>query len=170
MRSPVAKIVWLFITFNLKLVMKFMQPTAIAAISTLIYMGFAIEPSHAVNIVQTGSPTTGNLIAQQPANIEKILLGLPRPKGSPTKLGTMFNANAYQQKGLNFQTGGLPQPTVDFYRQALSKLGYQERTINATIGDWGFSIVFDSKKAVLTIQGTKLGPNTININVRFEEI
>ena len=121
-------------------------------------------------------------LSQKATTASDILLKLPRPKGAPSKLSSLFMANAYQQQGLNFQTKGLPAPTVDFYRQALTKLGYQERTINATQGDWGFSLVFDtpvsvnlapkdsSKKVVLVIQGTMIGPDTINLNLRFEEI
>ncbi|BFM38478.1 hypothetical protein [Synechocystis sp. LKSZ1] len=121
-------------------------------------------------------------LSQKATTASDLLLKLPRPKGAPSKLQTLFMANAYQQQGLNFQTKGLPAPTVDFYRQALTKLGYQERTINATQGDWGFSIVFDtptsinlapkdsSKKVVLVIQGTMIGPDTINLNLRCEEI
>ncbi|MBD2652351.1 hypothetical protein H6G45_02345 [Synechocystis sp. FACHB-383] len=116
------------------------------------------------------------------ANAADILVKLPRPQGSPNNVGSMFMANAYGQQGLNFQTKGKPAPTVKFYQDVLTKLGYEERTINATQGDWGFSIVFDTpagltltpkdaeKSVVLVIQGTMLGPDTINLNLRFEEI
>ncbi|QUS60019.1 hypothetical protein IQE94_15965 [Synechocystis sp. PCC 7339] len=116
------------------------------------------------------------------ANAADILVKLPRPQGSPNNVGSMFMANAYGQQGLNFQANGKPAPTVKFYQDALTKLGYEERTINATQGDWGFSIVFDTpaeltltpkdagKSVVLVIQGTMLGPDTINLNLRFEEI
>lgn len=141
-----------------------------------------LQPSQAVNLVQVPISTKNNLIAQQLGNVEKILLDLSRPKGSPTKLATMFTANAYQQKGLNFQVGAQSKAAVDFYRQSLTKQGYQEREINAVMGDWGFSMVFDlpekvvlppkdaSKKAVLVIQGTVLSPTNLNLNLRFEEI
>ena len=61
-------------------------------------------------------------------------------------------------------------------------IGYQEKTVNTTVGQWGFNLVFDipsslslppkdaSKKIVLVIQGTQLSPTTLNINMRFEEI
>lgn len=116
------------------------------------------------------------------ANAADILVKLPRPQGSPNNVGSMFMANAYGQQGLNFQTKGKPAPTVKFYQDSLTKMGYAERTINATQGDWGFSIVFDTpagltlapkdagKAVVLVIQGTMLGPDTINLNLRFEEI
>ncbi len=121
-------------------------------------------------------------LAQANGGVSDILLKLPRPQGSPEKLGTMFLANGYQQLGLNFQTQGKPSPTLGFYRQALSKLNYKERPINTVEGDWGFSVVFDTpsglsltaknpeKTVVLVIQGTMLGPDTINLNLRFEEI
>lgn len=161
----------------------------LSKITSIIIIGLLIcyshKPIEAQNRVITNLEKTdnsSNWLVQQPSNIESILLSLPRPQGSPTKLATMFMANAYQQKGLNFQTKSLPQPAVDFYRQKLTALDYTERTINATIGDWGFSIVFDppanitlppkdpSKKVVLVIQGTMLAPDKINLNLRFEEI
>ncbi|MBD2553233.1 hypothetical protein H6G51_08080 [Limnothrix sp. FACHB-708] len=79
-------------------------------------------------------------------------------------------------------------------------MGYTERTTNTTIGPWGFSIVFDppaslglkpsstaprntlevgdqvtvqgsgSPSVVLVLQGTMLSPDTMNTNIRFEEI
>lgn len=116
------------------------------------------------------------------ANSADILVKLPRPQGSPSNVGSMFMANAYGQQGLNFQTKGKPAPTVKFYQDSLTKMGYAEKTINTTQGDWGFSIVFDTpaglaltpkdagKAVVLVIQGTMLGPDTINLNLRFEEI
>ncbi|MBE9204425.1 hypothetical protein IQ218_14515 [Synechocystis salina LEGE 06099] len=116
------------------------------------------------------------------ANAADILVKLPRPQGSPNNVGSMFMANAYGQQGLNFQANGKPASTVKFYQDALTKLGYEERTINAIQGDWGFSIAFDTpaeltltpkdagKSVVLVIQGTMLGPDTINLNLRFEEI
>jgi len=121
-------------------------------------------------------------LTQASGGVSDTLLKLPRPQGSPDQLSTMFLANAYQQQGLNFQTKGKPDATVEFYRQALEALNYEERTINTVQGDWGFSIVFDTppgsefapqdpeKAVVLAIQGTMLGPDTINLNIRFEEI
>jgi hypothetical protein len=166
----------------MKLTQTLQTVSAIALISSV--SGF-VNSANAISIISQVDQKIQKIAAQpanQSATVGKILLGLPRPAGSPTKLGTMSTPNAYQQKALNFQTASMPQPAVDFYRKELTKLGYTERTINATMGDWGFSIVFDSpqtqilptqdpaKKAVLIIQGTKLAPNKINLNIRFEEI
>lgn len=142
-----------------------------------------IAPSSAVPPLAAELVCPGNrlCLATKPT-VESVLMGLPRPSGAPTRLGTLFAANAYEQKSLNFQVKSKPQPAVDFYRKALGDRSYSERTVNATIGDWGFSVVFDSpenasftpkdasKKVVLVIQGTMLGPDTLNLNIRFEEI
>jgi hypothetical protein len=165
---------------------KLFKTMAIASIGTSIIwaIGFGSNAANLVqdaNLVRKVVPVKTNLLAQS-SSVEKVLLGLPRPKGAPAKLGAIASGNAYQQKAINFQIGSLPQPALDFYRQALTSLGYQERTINATTGDWGFSVVFDapvsvilppidpSKKAVLVIQGTALSKSSLNLNLRFEEI
>lgn len=127
------------------------------------------------------SPLRAEVVAAKPT-VESVLLGLPRPSGAPSRLGTLFAANTYEQKSLNFEVKSKPQPAVDFYRKALGDRGYSERTVNTLIGNWGLNLVFDSpenasftpkdasKKVVLVIQGTMLGPDTLNLNVRFEEI
>ena len=134
-----------------------------------------------ISLMTTPSPIP-LWLSQKTTAVTNLLLKLSRPPGSPSKVQTLFMANAYQQQGLNFQAKGLPAPTVEFYRSTLAKAGYQERPVNTTQGDWGFSMVFDppatvtlapkdtTKTVVLVIQGTMLGPETINLNLRFEEI
>ena len=88
---------------------------------------------------------------------------------------------------------------LNFYRESLAKENYTERTINTTSGAWGFSVVFippadfplepesstsepalqvgdsltvhgsDSPQVMLVIQATQLSPNSVNINMRYEE-
>ncbi|HEY9689685.1 MAG TPA: hypothetical protein V6D46_06805 [Coleofasciculaceae cyanobacterium] len=150
-----------------------------------------------------GQPTPQAIAQTQPSttpNVLRILQGLPQPSSAPANRPAIFAANAYGQQSLNFQSKSTPEATVQFYRQALGKLGYTERTVNATIGAWGFSIVFDppaslglkptsttarntlqvgdqltvqgaaTPSVVLVLQGTMLAPDTINTNIRFEEI
>ncbi|QFZ91405.2 hypothetical protein [Synechococcus elongatus] len=122
-------------------------------------------------------------IAQAATNAAAILSQLPRPTGSPKAVQSMFAANAYQQQSINFQAKPQkPAAVLAFYRQALSQKGYRERTINTVSGDWGFNLVLDlpsslqlaakapEKTVVLVVQGTALGPDTLNVNARFEEI
>lgn len=127
-------------------------------------------------IVQATSPK------QAPSNLDQILTGLPRPQGSPRNLATMFGGNAYGQKMLNFQVKLKPEQAAQFYKTELTKKGYVERPINTQIAQWGINLVFDppvtmslrptspGKKVALVVQGTMLGPDTINLNVRFEEL
>lgn len=133
-------------------------------------------------------------------DVLSILQQLPQPDSAPTQRPALFMANAYGQQGLNFQAQESPGDAVEFYRQALTELGYRERTVNATMGAWGFSIVFDppaslglqptsdepipalqvgdsltvqesdGRSVVLVLQGTMLSPDTLNTNIRFEEI
>lgn len=150
-----------------------------------------------------GLPTPQAIGQTQPSttpNVLRILQGLPQPSSAPANRPAIFAANAYGQQSLNFQSKSTPEAAVQFYRQALGKLGYTERTVNATIGAWGFSIVFDppaslglkptratapnalqvgdqltvqgagAPSVVLVLQGTMLAPDTINTNIRFEEI
>lgn len=141
-------------------------------------MGMAIAPG-AIAGERLGEEAS-LLLAQ--GSVEGLLTGLPRPDGAPENLGTMFSANAYQQVALNFQMGGTPESAAGFYQSALAEAGYQEREINTAVEQWGFNLVFDlpdgvdltptdsSKDVVLVLQGTMLGPETINVNARYEEI
>jgi hypothetical protein len=118
--------------------------------------------------------------APKPTAVGNTLLGLPRPTGAPAKPALMFGANAYDQQMLNFQLSGKPDSVCGFYQQQLAAKGYRERKVNTVVGQWGCNLVFDpatpisaktaGKAVVLVIQTTALGPNSININARFEEI
>ncbi len=72
---------------------------------------------------------------------------------------------------INFQTDMNLTDTIAFYREAFTKLGYTERTINTAITDTTFSMVFDghSSGKAIVIQGVDLGGNT-NVNIRFESL
>lgn len=120
------------------------------------------------------------ILAQTSA--ESLLNGMPRPKETSTAVSSLFAANAYQQKSINYQAKMSPEQALKFFQSSLTSQGYVERQVNTTSGQWGFSVVFDTpatvalkpntagKKVVLVYQGTMLAPNTININARFEEI
>ncbi|MEN9215517.1 MAG: hypothetical protein Q6K81_01875 [Gloeomargarita sp. DG02_5_bins_242] len=121
------------------------------------------------------------MVAQVPS-VETLLAGMPRPQETSSKVSSLFAANAYQQKSINYQAKMGPEQALKFLQSSLTAKGYGERPVNTVSGQWGFSIVFDppatvalqpttpGKKVVLVYQGTMLAPNTININARFEEI
>ena len=74
--------------------------------------------------------------------------------------------------GINFQTKTSLKDAIAFYREAFTKAGYKERSINTAITDTTFSMVFDghaSGKAIV-IQGVDLGGGNTNINIRFEDV
>jgi hypothetical protein len=165
-----------------------LMPFGIAIIGTAA----AIEPPHPQPVRTKDATTTPDVLS--------ILQQLPQPDSAPAETPALFMANAYGQQGLNFQAPTSPEAAVEFYRQALTELGYRERTVNATMGAWGFSIVFDppaslglsptsnepipalqvgdsltvqesdGRSVVLVLQGTMLSPETLNTNIRFEEI
>ncbi len=73
---------------------------------------------------------------------------------------------------VNFQTSMSLKDTIAFYREAFAKAGLKERTMNTSITDTTFSMVFDgdpSGKAVV-IQGVDLGNGTTNVNIRYESV
>ncbi len=128
------------------------------------------------------TPVTQPLTLAQTVDVIAILRALPTPANLKGRIGDLAAANAYGGKAVNFQTGTLAEPAVAFYQKSLGELGYSEREINRVVGSWGFNLVFDppktlvipaqarDKAVVLVLQGTMLGSDTLNINVRFEEI
>ncbi|RFP51481.1 MAG: hypothetical protein BJG00_019135 [Limnothrix sp. CACIAM 69d] len=176
------------------------NPLAIGLLGLLVTGGLL---GGAIGILNLAAPQA---IAQtrpsQPSapNVLNILRGLPQSTTAPANRPAIFAANAYGQQSLNFQSKSNAEAAIQFYRQALGRLGYTERTTNTTIGQWGFSIVFDppaslglkpsstaprntlevgdqvtvqgsgSPSVVLVLQGTMLSPDTMNTNIRFEEI
>ncbi|GAB4348529.1 MAG: hypothetical protein Fur0042_15420 [Cyanophyceae cyanobacterium] len=135
-----------------------------------------------------------------PQTIAPLLQGLPQPPDAPRSPALIFSANSYGQQAINFKINRPAPEVLDFYRQALTAEGYQERTINTTSGAWGFSIVFippeqlalqptrtnqtpalqigesltvhgsQEPKVFLVIQAVALSPEEINVNLRFEEL
>lgn len=115
--------------------------------------------------------------AEAPSALLKAL-----PAAAKGSLATLFTANAIGQTGLNGQLKGTPQGLLDQLRASLSKAGYAEQPIRTTIGAWGFSATWappagksvdgtpQGQTAVLVTQATALGPDKLNLNIRFEGI
>ncbi|HEY5982220.1 MAG TPA: hypothetical protein VIU38_01995 [Anaerolineales bacterium] len=86
--------------------------------------------------------------------------------------GSVSNLTDTGGGSINFQTQMTVEETVSFYRDAFTKAGLTERTINTAITDTTFSLVFDgdaSGKAVV-VQGVDLGNGTANVNIRYEDV
>ncbi|NJL00385.1 MAG: hypothetical protein HC838_02470 [Spirulinaceae cyanobacterium RM2_2_10] len=158
---------------------------AIVSVSSALGTGLGwLQTSRAATTNQAVPSAAPRLYLTQADGDEvlAVLQSLPTPDQRPGNVGELFSANAYGQQALNFQVGMTPEPVVGFYESVLTEKGYSEREINRVVGDWGFNLVFDvpetvefapqdgSKDVVLVLQGTMLGPETININIRFEEI
>ena len=102
------------------------------------------------------------------------------PKEVRGKLAPLFMANAIGQTGLNGQLNGTAETLFPIVKSALTKAGYSEQPIRTTIGPWGFSATWapptgvsvdgtaSQKTAVLVTQATALGPERVNLNVRFD--
>jgi hypothetical protein len=73
---------------------------------------------------------------------------------------------------INFQTDMSIKDTIDFYRAAFQKQGLTERTINTSITDTTFSMVFDGDPSgqAVVIQGVDLGNGKTNVNIRYEKV
>jgi hypothetical protein len=74
--------------------------------------------------------------------------------------------------GINFQTKMSLKDAIAFYREAFTKAGYKERTINTVINDTTFSMVFDGHASgkEIVIQGVDLGGGSTNVNIRLEDV
>ncbi len=73
---------------------------------------------------------------------------------------------------INFQTDMSIKDTIAFYREAFTKAGLTERTINTAITDTTFSMVFDGDPSgeAVVIQGVDLGNGKTNVNIRYEKV
>jgi hypothetical protein len=73
---------------------------------------------------------------------------------------------------VNFQTKTSLKDVIAFYRDALTKKGYTERTATTAITDTTFNLVFDGDPngKALVVQGLDLGNGTTNVNIRYESV
>jgi hypothetical protein len=75
---------------------------------------------------------------------------------------------------INYETSLSPEEVADFYRETLTPDGAVEREILTQITDGILNLVFDnwaySDGRAVVIQTVPLGPDTLNVNVRFEDI
>lgn len=97
-----------------------------------------------------------------------------------TPAASLFAANAIGQTRLNTQLPGKPDDLLATVKASLAKQGCSERTVNTVVGPWGFNLVLDppagtkvdgtaeGKAAAPVLQATTIGPNQLNLNVRFE--
>lgn len=85
---------------------------------------------------------------------------------------SVSNFTATADGAINFQTKVGLGDTIAFYRDQFTKRGLSERTINTSITDTTFSLVFDgdpSGKAIV-VQGVDLGNGSTNVNIRYEDV
>ncbi len=73
---------------------------------------------------------------------------------------------------INFQTSLSLKDTIAFYRDAFTKEGLTERTVNTAITDTTFSMVFDGDPSgqAIVVQGVDLGNGKTNVNIRYEKV
>jgi hypothetical protein len=95
--------------------------------------------------------------------------------GYNTKFPMPGNVSNFTDTGngsINFQTSMSLKDTITFYRDALTKQGLTERTVNTAITDTTFSMVFDgdSSGQAVVVQGVDLGNGKTNVNIRYEKV
>ena len=95
--------------------------------------------------------------------------------GYNTKFPLPSNVSNFTDTGnnsINFQTSMSLKDTIAFYRDALTKAGLTERTINTAISDTTFSMVFDGDPSgqAVVVQGVDLGNGKTNVNIRYEKV
>lgn len=86
--------------------------------------------------------------------------------------GSVSNFTDTGNGSINFQTDMSIKDTIAFYREAFTKAGLTERTINTAITDTTFSMVFDGDPSgeAVVIQGVDLGNGKTNVNIRHEKV
>jgi hypothetical protein len=133
-------------------------------------------PALSASLLVGAAIMLGEVALATPAGslLKGLALPLPRPAAS------LFAANAIGQTSLNTQLPGKPDELLAKVKASLAKQGYSERKINTVVGPWGFNLVLDppagtkvdgtadGKAAALVLQATAIGPNQLNLNVRFE--
>jgi hypothetical protein len=86
--------------------------------------------------------------------------------------GNVSNFTDTGNNSINFQTTMSLKDTIAFYRDALTKEGLTERTVNTAITDTTFSMVFDGDPSgqSIVVQGVDLGNGKTNVNIRYEKV
>lgn len=103
----------------------------------------------------------GAVVMNKPAKYDSVF---PLPQNVQTFTKASEDA-------VNFQTTLSVKESETFYRTELTKMGLKERTINTSVTDTTFSMVFDGYKngKAVVVQGVDMSGKT-NINIRFEKI
>lgn len=72
----------------------------------------------------------------------------------------------------NFQVKMSLDDAMKFYKDALTKSGYKERTILTVTSDTTFSMVYDGHKSgkAIVVQGVDLQDGSVNISIRLEGV
>lgn len=82
------------------------------------------------------------------------------------------NFTALPDGMINFQTTMSLSDALDFYKDALTKEGYTERSLLTVTSDTTFSTVFDGHKSgkAIVVQAVDLGGGNLNISIRLEAV
>lgn len=114
--------------------------------------------------------------------VAALFMGKPGNKTAPTSqtssYDTIFplpsNVQTFtkaSEDAVNFQTTLNVKDSEAFYRTELTKMELKERTINTSVTETTFSMVFDGYKngKAVVVQGVDISGKT-NINIRFEQL
>ena len=94
-----------------------------------------------------------------------ILREYPRPED-------VQNSLKQGSGGINSQTSMNLDEAVAFYRAAFTALGLSEHQLLTGVEEDVFSMVFDgaSNGLAVVFQGLRLGDDSLNINIRYEDV
>jgi hypothetical protein len=82
------------------------------------------------------------------------------------------NFQKINEQNISYQTSLSIEKILAFYRQELIAQGFSEVDILTQINPDNFSIVFSpaSGGVDIVVQGVQLDPNTLNVNIRYEDV
>ena len=107
----------------------------------------------------TDTPT-GDQATQQP---------LDAPFPLPPDVTTF---ETFGEQHINFQTSLNIEETIAFYRNVLGAQGLSEQSLLTVIDEKTFSMVFNGSPngKALVIQGVQFTPESLNVNIRYEDL
>lgn len=128
-------------------------------------------PTNTPASTNTPVPTNTPIPSVTPTSTPVIDTEFPMPSGEIRQF-----TKAANNEQILFITDWTTEELLNFYRKELTEQGLVEREITTTVGDWGFSLVFDGSTngQALVVQVTDLGQSTADdsrsVAVRYEDI
>jgi len=143
----------------------------LSSIACQIFSGEKTEVTQEVLATEELSQETSTIIPseviQQPTESGEIKYDTEFPLPEDVK-----NFQKINEQNISYQTSLSIDEILAFYRQELDIQGFSEVDILTQINPDNFSIVFSpaSGGVDIVVQGVQLDPNTLNVNIRYENV